>query len=147
MRTLMRIDKGYTILQRVKEHYEEEKILPELEELKEKVQDLEEFEKRIRLEIDCLRNELKSQEVSLVEADREIVTVVENIYQCSDFTDKNKLRLREEELKQSKVNIKTMMVEKFTMIDIKLEELKNLKNRKQILMLEMNKKLWKISKR
>ena len=32
MRTLMRIDKGYTILQRVKEHYEEEKILPELEE-------------------------------------------------------------------------------------------------------------------
>ena len=29
------------------------------------------------------------------------------------------------------------MVEKFTMIDIKLEELKNLKNRKQILMLEM----------
>lgn len=99
MRTLMRIDKGYTILQRVKEHYEEEKILPELEELKEKVQDLEEFEKRIRLEIDCLRNELKSQEVSLVEADREIVTVVENIYQCSDFTDKNKLRLREEELK------------------------------------------------
>lgn len=137
MRTLMRIDKGYTILQRVKEHYEEEKILPELEELKEKVQDLEEFEKRIRLEIDCLRNELKSQEVSLVEADREIVTVVENIYQCSDFIDKNKLRLREEELKQSKVNIKTMMVEKFTMIDIKLEELKNLKNRKQILMLEM----------
>ena len=101
----MRIDKGYTILQRVKEHYEEEKILPELEELKEKVQDLEEFEKRIRLEIDCLRNELKSQEVSLVEADREIVTVVENIYQCFDFTDKNKLRLREEELKQSKVNI------------------------------------------
>lgn len=80
---------------------------------------------------------MKSQEVSLVEADREIVTVVENIYQCSDFTDKNKLRLREEELKQSKVNIKTMMVEKFTMIDIKLEELKNLKNRKQILMLEM----------
>ena len=133
MKTLMRIDKGYTILQRVKEHYEEEKIVPELEELKEKVQDLEEFEKRIRLEIDCLRNELKSLEVSLVETDREIVAVVENIYQCSDFTDKNKLLLREEELKQSKVNIKTMMVEKFTMIDIKLEELKNLKNRKQIL--------------
>ncbi len=136
MKTLMRIDKGYSILQRVKDRYEAEKSVPELEEIRKRQRDLEEEECGIRLSIDTLRDQLKEQEMQLADVDRQIMSKVGEIYQCGDHAKRAILRKQEEDLKDLKNEMKTSMVEKFTMIDIKLEALNNLKNRKKVLQLE-----------
>ncbi|MDO4793028.1 MAG: hypothetical protein Q3993_02520 [Filifactor alocis] len=136
MKTLIRIDKGYSILQKVKEKYEEEKILPELEDIRRRLKELDSVEATMRAEIDCLRNELREQEKNLVEVDRQIRDIVNKIYQCNDFNKLEELRQQEQGQKSRKVELNTMMFEKFTAIDVKLEELKNLKNRKTLLSLE-----------
>lgn len=136
MKTLMRIDKGYSILQKVKEKYEEEKSLPELESIRSRLKELDSEEERMREEIDVLRNELRNQERGLVQIEREIMDTVEKIYQCNDFQKLKLLKEKEEGYKEKKVEINSMMVEKFSAIDVKLEELNNLKNRKRVLALE-----------
>lgn len=136
MKTLMRIDKGYSILQKVKEKYEEEKSLPELEDIRKRLKKLDSEEEQMREEIDALRNELREQERSLVQIEREIMDTVEKIYQCNDFKKIELLKVKEEGYKERKAQINSMMVGKFAAIDVKLEELNNLKNRKKVLALE-----------
>lgn len=89
MKTLMKLIKDIPFFKRVKDRYEAEKSVPELEEIRKRQRDLEEEECGIRLSIDTLRDQLKEQEMQLADVDRQIMSKVGGIYRSVEICQKS----------------------------------------------------------
>lgn len=136
MKSLIRIDKGYVLLRKVKNKYEKEKVVPELLLIEKKQKFLKVKEEELRNEIDEIRNSLRTDGQQSKFLNVKSLNIAEEIHSGTDSETAKKLKAEEKRINKDKGLIVTHMVEKFSVIDIKRNELEKLQNSMRLLSLQ-----------